>query len=286
MAKYTENFKLKKPEQTDFYNIDDFNGNADIIDAELKNAKEGNEKNEESIRGLVNPEFDDSGNVEGIGGFPDFLRTMVSKSNIFQFMRNAKAGFQFVLHAGQIVNNCVTDRADLPGSAAQLKVLMDLITKLNSDQDRWKFGSLATEFLAGSNDNDLEFLRVRTSDTKYHQLIADKDGIRLDSINGSENVTRWRAAMKSDLPDVIKISHLKAENVRIAPNAKSIVSIPLSVPSGYKTVAIMSAFVDGFNIMVSNRYIEGSNIKVNVRNLDSMEVEIQVCVVLLYTKIL
>lgn len=92
--------------------------------------------------------------------------------------------------------------------------------------------------------------------------------------------------MKSDLPDVIKISHLKAENVRIAPNAKSIVSIPLSVPPGYKTVAIMSAFVDGFNIMVSNRYIEGSNIKVNVRNLDSMEVEIQVCVVLLYTKIL
>ena len=159
MAKYTENFKLKKPEQTDFYNIDDFNGNADIIDAELKNAKEGNEKNEESIRELVNPEFDDSGNVEGIGGFPDFLRTMVSKSNIFQFMRNAKAGFQFVLHAGQIVNNCVTDRADLPGSAAQLKVLMDLITKLNSDQDalnrRLNIGSiLGQSYYTGSDGVD------------------------------------------------------------------------------------------------------------------------------------
>ena len=63
----------------------------------------------------------------------------------------------------------------------------------------WKFGSLATEFLAGSNANDLEFLRVRTSDTQYHQLIADKDGIRLDTINGSTNTTRWQAALKSDL---------------------------------------------------------------------------------------
>lgn len=85
------------------------------------------------VEGLLNTEFDDSGTVEEVKSFPDFLRTMVSGMGFFKFMRNAKAGFQFVLHAGQIVNNCVTDRADLPGSAAQLKVLMDLITKLNSD---------------------------------------------------------------------------------------------------------------------------------------------------------
>ena len=36
MAEYTENFNLKKPGQDDFYNIEDFNENADIIDAELK----------------------------------------------------------------------------------------------------------------------------------------------------------------------------------------------------------------------------------------------------------
>ena len=33
---------------------------------------------------------------------------------------------------GHIVNNCVTDRADLPLSAAQGKVLMDLYTVLNT----------------------------------------------------------------------------------------------------------------------------------------------------------
>lgn len=36
MATYTTNYNLKKPEGTDFYNIADFNGNADILDAALK----------------------------------------------------------------------------------------------------------------------------------------------------------------------------------------------------------------------------------------------------------
>ncbi|MFF5993476.1 pyocin knob domain-containing protein [Lysinibacillus sp. KU-BSD001] len=34
--KRTLNYNLLKPDQTDFYNVDDFNGNADTIDAELK----------------------------------------------------------------------------------------------------------------------------------------------------------------------------------------------------------------------------------------------------------
>lgn len=36
MATYTENYNLIKPEGTDFYNIDDFNENADAIDSALK----------------------------------------------------------------------------------------------------------------------------------------------------------------------------------------------------------------------------------------------------------
>ena len=82
---------------------------------------------------IETPEFDDSGTVEGISSFPSFLETMKSKMNFFQFFRNLKAGLQFVLHAGQIVNNCVTDNAGLPLSAAQGKVLKDLYTQLYSD---------------------------------------------------------------------------------------------------------------------------------------------------------
>lgn len=83
------------------------------------------------------PEFDDSGTVSGISSFPDFLNLVKSKMNFFQFFRNFKAGMQFVLHAGQIVNNCVTDNAGLPLSAAQGKVLKDLYTQLYSEKITW-----------------------------------------------------------------------------------------------------------------------------------------------------
>lgn len=36
MAEYTENYNLKKPAQEDFYNVEDFNNNADVIDKQLK----------------------------------------------------------------------------------------------------------------------------------------------------------------------------------------------------------------------------------------------------------
>ena len=90
----------------------------------------------QDIMDIETPEFDDSGTVEGISSFPSFLETMKSKMNFFQFFRNLKAGLQFILHAGQIVNNCVTDNAGLPLSAAQGKVLKDLYTQLYSDSNR------------------------------------------------------------------------------------------------------------------------------------------------------
>ncbi|QEK12570.1 hypothetical protein FQB35_09665 [Crassaminicella thermophila] len=40
MPDYTENYKLKKPLANENYNIEDFNTNADIIDAELKNVND------------------------------------------------------------------------------------------------------------------------------------------------------------------------------------------------------------------------------------------------------
>lgn len=38
MANYTKNLNLKKPLQTEFYDVDDFNGNADIIDEKMGEA--------------------------------------------------------------------------------------------------------------------------------------------------------------------------------------------------------------------------------------------------------
>lgn len=48
--KYTENYNLKKPDAGDFYNIEDFNVNADKIDSEFK-------KHENNISSLMNPKW-------------------------------------------------------------------------------------------------------------------------------------------------------------------------------------------------------------------------------------
>ena len=114
MATKTSNYEFNKPEQNDFYDVDVQNENWDKVDEELS-------------------EFDDSGVTEDIKSFPDFLSKFVTGNKVAITLRNLKAGLQFVLHAGQIVNNCVTDNAGLPLSAAQGKALMDKYTQLYSD---------------------------------------------------------------------------------------------------------------------------------------------------------
>ena len=119
MATKTDKYELRKKEDNDFYNIDDFNDNMDKIETALT-------------------EFDDSGSADGITSFTDMLTKLVTGNKLAVTLRNLKAGLQFVLHAGSIVNNCVTDNAKLPLSAAQGKALQDAIAKLNSEASaRW-----------------------------------------------------------------------------------------------------------------------------------------------------
>lgn len=121
MATKTSNYEFNKPKQNDFYDVDVQNENWDKVDEELS-------------------EFDDSGVTEDIKSFPDFLSKFVTGNKVAITLRNLKAGLQFVLHAGQIVNNCVTDNTGLPLSAAQGKVLKDLIDTTNNNLS--KFGNL------------------------------------------------------------------------------------------------------------------------------------------------
>ena len=117
------------------------------------------------------PEFDDSGTVEGISSFPSFLETMKSKMNFFQFFRNLKAGLQFVLHAGQIVNNCMTDNTGLPLSAAQGKVLKDLYTQLYSDLNTTN-NNLSNGLYGTTQDTTLDKLMKHMSDWN-HPFVFD-----------------------------------------------------------------------------------------------------------------
>lgn len=90
------------------------------------------DKLKKRVEDVETPDFDASGTAEDITDKTSLLASFVTKMPLVKFMRNIVAGFKLVLYSGQIVNNCVTDRPDLPGSAAQLKVLMDLYTVLNT----------------------------------------------------------------------------------------------------------------------------------------------------------
>lgn len=79
-------------------------------------------------------EFDDTGTVAEIKSFPEMLTKLVTGNKLAVTLRNLKAGLQFVLHAGSIVNNCVTDNPNLPLSAAQGKALMDAVNVLNTNE--------------------------------------------------------------------------------------------------------------------------------------------------------
>ena len=117
MAQKTPIYEFEKPEQNDFYDVDVQNRNWNATEEALT-------------------KFDDSGKTDSIKSFPDFLAKFITGNKLAITMRNLKAGLQFVLHTGQIVNNCVTDNAGLPLSAAQGKVLKDLYTQLYSETER------------------------------------------------------------------------------------------------------------------------------------------------------
>lgn len=123
----TPNYKLKKPEGADPVDILDLNDNADIIDAEFKKrpVASGGDVSEMTVKTLetITTEF-----PVPVAG--ESTKTFLGK--VKKFFEDTKNWMTGVCLIGSIVNNCVTDNARLPLSAAQGKALMDLYTVLNT----------------------------------------------------------------------------------------------------------------------------------------------------------
>lgn len=119
MATNTTNYNFKKPDESDFYSIQDQNNNWDKADAALKD--------------LDTPTFEDYSGSTTVPDAATAINNIKSKGKLSTIVSNVKAAFKGACLIGQIVNNCVTNNAKLPLSAAQGKALMDLYTKLNSD---------------------------------------------------------------------------------------------------------------------------------------------------------
>ena len=119
MATNTANYNFKKPDESDFYSVQDQNNNWDKADTALKN--------------LDTPTFEDYSGSTTVPDAATAINNIKSKGKLSTILSNMKAAFKGACLIGQIVNNCVTNNAKLPLSAAQGKALMDLYTQLNSD---------------------------------------------------------------------------------------------------------------------------------------------------------
>ncbi|MFQ7183836.1 MAG: hypothetical protein ACLRQV_22395, partial [Hungatella sp.] len=119
MATNTTNYNFKKPDESDFYSVQDQNNNWDKADAALKD--------------LDTPTFEDYSGSATVPDAATAIGNIKSKGKLSTTISNIKAAFKGACLIGQIVNNCVTDNAKLPLSAAQGKELMDLYTVLNSN---------------------------------------------------------------------------------------------------------------------------------------------------------
>ena len=123
----TENLKLKMPEKNEYINIADINENTEKIDNEL--AKKADASGGD-ISETVITTVEASQAEYPVPAAGDSAKAVLGKvQKFFADIRNWMTG---VCLLGQIVNNCVTDNAKLPLSAAQGKVLMDLYNVLNT----------------------------------------------------------------------------------------------------------------------------------------------------------
>lgn len=234
------------------------------------------------------PEFDDSGAVEGISSFPSFLETMKSKMNFFQFFRNLKAGLQFVLHAGQIVNNCVTDNAGLPLSAAQGKVLKDLYTQLYSDMQAKNspYGNiLAPGDASGLNVNGYLMSRfglngVPTSKKgdKYYIAVDANNKLRSGiQVNGADKITWKEIATKDDL---LSIDIKKYASGALSKGSQKEINLTFEPRTGYtRRYFVGELFGTGSNSVIVN--VHGSTLSFFAINADA---DITATILCIYTK--
>jgi hypothetical protein len=192
----TPNYKLKKPEGADPVDIQDFNDNADLIDAVLKKKAEssGGDISEMTVKTLdaITTEFP----VPVAGEKP---KTFLGK--VKKFFEDTKNWMTGVCLIGQIVNNCVTNNAKLPLSAAQGKVLMDLYTVLNTKiTDTSRTANTANakielngplKIIAYGSDKNKWALQQQFPDGVILSLGISETEIFYDYYDGAKWVRKW-----------------------------------------------------------------------------------------------
>lgn len=178
------------------------NGDGSIVEAEI-GAKAENVLEDENHRFATDAEKTSwNGKVDSDGG--DIANTKVSEfaassaqwpvpaagespktlwGKVKKFIEDFKNWMAGVCLIGQIVNDCVTNNANLPLSAAQGKVLMDLYTVLNANLSGKATSGTAATFLALELNADTPYI-----DFHYGKSSADYTSRIIETAPGIINV--------------------------------------------------------------------------------------------------
>ena len=183
MATNTKNFNFKKPDESDFYSIQDQNGNWDLADEELQKLNE--------------PAFEDYTTGTSVPPAATALETLKSKIKLPVWMSNVVAFCKGCCTLAMIVNNCVSSDADKPLAAAQGKVLQDQLTKLYSDLGYYitsvddfshtLIGEVRKNITLNSKITLGQYTRVL-----FMNILNSKDGALLAIAPGDKIITAFR----------------------------------------------------------------------------------------------
>lgn len=131
---------------------------------------------QDQINSIQNPVFDDSGTTEGINSFTDFMNSVKSKMNIFQFFRDFKSGMKYIMHTGRLANNATTTQEGFALDARMGKTLQDQITDVNKNITR-KIDLNSSGFFVGGANN-FAFLQIKQDQNVTRlQIEANKAAI-------------------------------------------------------------------------------------------------------------
>jgi len=267
MSTKTKNYQFVKPEENEFYDISIPNANWDIADAELKRRvpEDGDISGTQvSTLGTITEEFP-------IPAAGDTTKTIVGKiKKFFEDFKNLKSSLLLV---NQVVNNCTTDRGDLPGAAAQLKVLMDLYTKLNNNVTIKNNGSITFPLANGGN-----IILTNLSNKTAVQFAYQASG-----------ATSWTSTPMQIIQDGICNINGRAETVSyVMPNLKIVTGaanyslnaglgaalyLNISVSSGYTPIGVMS-YNTGSNEIVPTliRINSSTQIRIDLKNFSTINI--------------
>ena len=231
MATNTKNFNFKKPDESDFYSIQDQNGNWDLADEELQKLNE--------------PAFEDYTTGTSVPPAATALEALKSKIKLPVWMSNVVAFCKGCCTLAMIVNNCVSSDADKPLAAAQGKALQDQLTKLYSDL------TISDAKMAVERNSKGVYLMLRNKITNNRlSLLLDEGTKKL--VLDSEISGEWTGAdpiiTKSDLDLQTQKLHKNVVIYRIGNIAMLSISswvrkeelAGVTIPTGYRPVKNIS----------------------------------------------